>query len=154
MAHQLHADLIVSQSEIVRVSRWNEVIALVAAAVGRQEKESLLRDQVIQLEFSKLEVEPRAALQIIETHEGILEIKRGVFIRRGQQRERNVVVERPRRPQVYAGEIESMRGNRSVAGSRTNARGSIHRLIGVVLQVPVRRYAHGDREIRRILVDG
>src|SRR5207245_4137329 len=137
VAGELRADLIVTQSEIVRVPLRQKVIGRIRAAVSRKEQEALLGDQVVQLELPHFEVDPSVAPEIVEPDERGLEVEKAVFVSRWEQHEGNVLVQRSRGPQVHTREIETRlrEGLRHTTSARRgntgrNAGRGVRRLLG------------------------
>src|ERR1700722_12904396 len=76
MPHQLQSDLIVANSKGELGEGWIEAVVLggglkvvvgVDAGNAGQGKNALLRQEVVELEFAELDVEPTAAGEIIES---------------------------------------------------------------------------------------
>ena len=67
MSHEFGANLVIAQTEDVRVSHGQKVIQLIGAALIRKRQDPLLRQKIVQFEFPDLHVEPRRMQQVIET---------------------------------------------------------------------------------------
>src|SRR4029077_5433224 len=91
--------------------------------------------------------------QVVEPYPGVFEVERVSLGHRGQNRERNVLVESPRGPGVGPRKIEPVIGDRLL--SCDTGRGSrVHRHLGLALQVPLWRHPERDRPVPIVLVDG
>src|ERR1700674_134362 len=94
MSGKLHPELIVTQPESGRVANRNKVVILVDAAVGGEKQEPLLGNQVVELELPGLDVRPMRVEQIVEADVGCFEVKASCVVGRGNESERDILVQR------------------------------------------------------------
>ena len=73
MAHKFGANLVIAQTEDVRVSHGQKVIQLIGAALIRKCQDPLLRQKIVQFEFADLHVEPRRMQQIVKPYKSRFE---------------------------------------------------------------------------------
>src|SRR5579884_2503431 len=92
MSHPLQTELVVTDlREAIVIAYRLEVIKLIETANRRQVFNSLFRNDVIQLEFSELDVQPGALQQVVEAYPCGFKVEGGSRIRRRCQQERNVL---------------------------------------------------------------
>src|SRR5437879_3088119 len=151
MPRELRTDLVVSKPEVGEtqcVGHQSEWIRLVGTAVAGEEEEALFRNEVVQLELPELEVDPVVVPQIVEADERGFKVESAGVIGGGQQREGNVLVQRARRPQVHAGEIEpGLRDRSRDKPARRIPGDGVYRLLSGAFSVPVRRDAERDGDV-------
>src|SRR5947207_9075703 len=76
MPHPLHANLVITElSENISVSDRNEVVDVVPTAASGKRQATFLGNDVIELEFSEFEVQPRAMEQVVQTGIDRLNVK-------------------------------------------------------------------------------
>src|SRR4051812_20406310 len=102
MSRELGADLIVSHSEVDGAPRRLEVIGRVGSAGAGKKEEALLRDQIIELELAHLQVQPRAAPEVVEAQVHRLESERAKVVAGEEHHERDVLPERAGGPDIDA----------------------------------------------------
>src|ERR1700722_16420943 len=153
---EFNAELVVTVAEVVRTAGNVVVINLVEAAVSGKKEETLFGNEVVHLELAGLDFEPAAVLNVVDTYPSAFEVPGGSIIRRGQQLERDVLVEGAGGPEVHAGKVEAVlldfSGDQRRAGSSTRNR--VNGKVVGAFAVPVRRDAEGDREVGGVLPDG
>ena len=152
VSHQLDSELILAHREVIDVvpTERDVVVKLIRSALIRECHHSLLGERPVQFELSKLQVEPRRALDVVDSNVGRLKTYRtGHAIDGRHQQEGNVFGERSPRQDVDAREIEA----RGVYGSLNRAIARLHRLMSGAFIVPVRSNAHGHRPVRRVHPD-
>ncbi len=112
MSHPLQSELVVANlPNEVAVSDRNEVIELETAATPAKRKSALLGNDVVQFEFSDLEVEPGAAEQVIESRIDRFKMEDSVLIRRQHEQEGKILVERATRKKIEAPNVKTVRGD-------------------------------------------
>src|ERR1700730_275960 len=123
VAHQLGAELIVSHlPEDVPVALRPEVIELVDTAVSGEGQDAFFGKQIVQFELSELDIEPRAAEQIVEPAHYRFKVKRGCVVGRGQHVEREVLLQCAARVEVEAAQVKA--GRRNALNRRTRHDGA------------------------------
>ena len=76
-----------------------------------QEQKALLRDEIVQLELSNLEVQPGTAAHVVEADVHGLESEGPLVVGGEEQDEGDVLPQRSRRPQVDPRQIEAVRSD-------------------------------------------
>src|SRR5579863_1143143 len=157
MAHHFEAELIIAHlAKDVTVTLGNEVVELVDAAISGERENSLFRKQIVELEFSKLHVKPRAAKQVIEPGHHRLKVEGGSVVRRRENVEREVLLQSPAGVKVEAAKIEAGRGNacdRVICAGKSTTRVGIHENLAGAHAVPDRCDTEGHRPVAGILPD-
>ena len=147
VARELGADLVVPKAEVVRAADGQIVVGIQEAAVGRQPRDALLREQVVQLELTDLQVGPGRVAQVVEADERRLEPGGAVGVQRRHEAERDVLVQGPEHQEVDAGQVEAG----LVDGLPSRCR--VGDLVRGALEVQLRRGAHGDGPVGVVLPD-
>src|SRR6185437_8286609 len=148
MSHPLQSELVVANlPNEVAVSDRNEVIELETAATPTKGKPALLGNDVVQFEFSDLDVEPGAAEQVIESRIDRFKVEDRVLIRRKHEQEGKILVECAARKQIKAPNVKTVRGDPLLPA------GLIDGYLVGALAVPARRNSYGHRPITVVLPD-
>src|SRR6185312_12260023 len=148
MSHPLQSELVVANlPNEVAVSDRNEVIELETAATPTKGKPALLGNDVVQFEFSDLDVEPGAAEQVIESRIDRFKVEDRVLIRRKHEQEGKILVECAARKQIKAPNVKTVRGDPLLPA------GLIDGYLVGALAVPARRDSYGHRPIAVVLPD-
>src|SRR5260221_12064237 len=86
-----------------------KVVVLIEPAVARERQDALLREQVIQLEFSDLEVEPSRIKNIAEADVGGFNVERPQFVRGWHEQEAEVLGQGSAGQNIQAGIVKARR---------------------------------------------
>ena len=110
MTHPFHSELIVPNlPKEIAVAYWDVVVELVRTSIPRQRQSALFRKQVVQLEFSKLEVQPRALEEVVQSQPDRFEMEGSGFVGRRDQQKRDVFLQRSCRQDIESGVIKPVR---------------------------------------------
>src|SRR6266851_470714 len=116
--HPFHPDLVITHSakdvsvcgkdSAGRVHRRRtEMVEVEAPAITRQRHHSLFRNNIVEFELTKLEVQPGAMEQVVQPHVHRFHMKGTGLVGRGYQEERNILVQRASGQDVEPGVIKS-----------------------------------------------
>src|ERR1700676_2747454 len=114
VSHPLDAGLIVSNSEGVGglskalSDKRLEVVVLVGAPYGRQRKDPLLGQKIVQLKLPELDVQPTASADVVHSPPDCLKVKCRRVIRGWQNIERVIVRESSGCMEVQTAPVEPM----------------------------------------------
>ena len=84
------------------------MVALVCAAVVREKEKSLFGNEIVELELSNLEVQPRTVAEVVEADVHCLEAEGSLIVGGQEQHEGDVLPQGACRPQIDSREIEAV----------------------------------------------
>src|SRR5207244_6933689 len=109
------------EKEHIWVARRKHNVDLISSAARRECQPSFLGNNVVKHEFAKLEVQPGAVEQVVQSCVDRLDMKCPEFVRGRNQLERDVLVQRPCAQDVEpavikAGERQPLQGGAAPGG--------------------------------------
>src|ERR1700722_4820121 len=108
VTHVLDTELVIADlPEDVAIIHRDEVVGLVNPSVTAKRENAFFRQQIVQLESSKLQVEPGTAEQVVEATEHLLEVKRPGGIGGRKQVEREILFQRAGGVEIEPAQIKA-----------------------------------------------
>src|SRR5437763_2440225 len=122
------------------------MVRLIQSAVLGQRQDPLFRNDVVQFHFADFKVKPARFQQVVKPYPRRFEMEGSRVVCGRNKKEGNVLVQRARRQDIHAGEVESLCRN-----SQHSSYGLIDRKGTVALTMPIRSDAKRYRPVRRLL---